>query len=547
MKIMIRRSYVSFEGVWGAVAICMAIAVCRASSATPSSRPVSTFDQAELRRGHQIQAVLLDALEQSYRDNGDWPDSLPNGDEEPSPKLVYHKPPRNPFSQPELDIWYRTGAAATVVLYEPIERNPDGVWVGYADGHLEFAANSLALANCQSQLPIVTEKYAEPATRPAPTAGQLTLKIVDPDGHPIAGAHVGTYVNVIEDITPTPWYSRPFPHFPDPDKAKAAVSDERGEVTVLATTAFDAKFAEQPAVPVYILEPSRRLIAGLELQRSDFEGNQVREVRLAPACEFRVRLSSMGLNALGKGLSWCGAMVFKPGQNRWYTIDFQSVSGPLDFLLPPGDYGITINGSYSTPVYRYFRIESGQRELNLQIDLQPNMLGRLIGQPAPELQSIKAWKNGGPVKLSDLRGKIVLLDFWGYWCGPCVAGMPALMDLYDKYKDKGLAIIAVHDDSVESVEDLDRRLATIRNENWAGWNGRDLPFPVAIDGGGTKRIKYSSETVQGATIAAYGIEAWPTTVVIGRDGKVIEQLVIGSQEGQREIARLVGAGSTTRN
>jgi thiol-disulfide isomerase/thioredoxin len=183
--------------------------------------------------------------------------------------------------------------------------------------------------------------------------------------------------------------------------------------------------------------------------------------------------------------------------------------------------------------------------LNIQPDLSPDMLARLIGQPAPELQSIKAWENGGPVKLSDLRGKIVLLDFWGYWCAPCIAAMPALMQINDKYKNKGLVIIAVHDDSVQSVEDLNRRLAKVRNESWAGWNRRTLPFLVAIDGGGSKRIKYSSTTVQGATTAAYGIEAWPTTIVIGRDGRIIEQIDVRSQEGQHEIASLVEAGSTT--
>jgi len=50
--------------------------------------------------------------------------------------------------------------------------------------------------------------------------------------------------------------------------------------------------------------------------------------------------------------------------------------------------------------------------------------------------------NGGPLTLASLRGKVVLLDFWGEWCGPCVGSMPYLMKLYDKYRDKGLEIIA---------------------------------------------------------------------------------------------------------
>ena len=164
----------------------------------------------------------------------------------------------------------------------------------------------------------------------------------------------------------------------------------------------------------------------------------------------------------------------------------------------------------------------------------------MVGRPAPELRQIKGWINGGPVKLADLRGKVVLLDFWGYWCGPCVASMPALMKLYDDYKDKGLVIIAVHDDSLDSAQALRGKLDIVRRETWPGWNGRNLPpFLIALDGGGPTRIKYTSATANGATTAAYGITSFPTTIAIGRDGNAIGEVSVRSPEDIQEIVKLL--------
>ncbi len=161
-----------------------------------------------------------------------------------------------------------------------------------------------------------------------------------------------------------------------------------------------------------------------------------------------------------------------------------------------------------------------KRERVGTIDLPGRYLDKLIGKPAPELQRIKAWKNSGPIKLADLRGKYVLLDFWGYWCGPCVRDIPHLMAIYDAFSDRGLMVIGIHDDSVESIDEMDEKLVKTRERIWMG---HDLNFPIALDGGGETRINGTDRIVQGATTAAYGITAFPTTVLIGRDGKVIEK------------------------
>jgi hypothetical protein len=93
--------------------------------------------------------------------------------------------------------------------------------------------------------------------------------------------------------------------------------------------------------------------------------------------------------------------------------------------------------------------------------------------------------------------------------------MPTLMHLHDKYQDRGLAVVTIHVDAggeVDTVQKLQQRTAIWRN---GIWNGRDLPFPVALTSGrpfGHSRCKLG---------ATFGVLGYPTTIVIGRDGKIM--------------------------
>lgn len=69
-------------------------------------------------------------------------------------------------------------------------------------------------------------------------------------------------------------------------------------------------------------------------------------------------------------------------------------------------------------------------------------LAALIGTPAGPLE-IAEWTNGTALSESDLKGKVVLLDFWAIWCGPCIATFPHLREWQEKYSDKGLVIVGV--------------------------------------------------------------------------------------------------------
>jgi thiol-disulfide isomerase/thioredoxin len=73
---------------------------------------------------------------------------------------------------------------------------------------------------------------------------------------------------------------------------------------------------------------------------------------------------------------------------------------------------------------------------------KPDPFAALIGKPAPNITGDFAL-NGKPVSLRDLKGKVVLVDFWAVWCGPCIATFPHLREWNKEYRDKGLEIVGV--------------------------------------------------------------------------------------------------------
>lgn len=146
-------------------------------------------------------------------------------------------------------------------------------------------------------------------------------------------------------------------------------------------------------------------------------------------------------------------------------------------------------------------------------------LAQEVGTPAPEF--IGKTAEGQEVKLSDFKGKVVLLDFWASWCAPCLKEMPFLVEFYEQNKDAEFMVIAINiDDKAANMNKFLQKLKT------------GVPFPVIHDA--KKEIP-----------PLYNPESMPTTVFIDKKG-IIRYRHTGfkdsyKEEFAQELATLLAA------
>lgn len=101
--------------------------------------------------------------------------------------------------------------------------------------------------------------------------------------------------------------------------------------------------------------------------------------------------------------------------------------------------------------------------------------------------------DGNPVRLSDYKGKVVMLEFWASWCAPCRQSVPELKTLNEKYKDRGFSLIAI------SLDENPKKVREFVEEF-------DIHYTVVIDNRDVN--------------AAYGVNSIPTTFILDREGNI---------------------------
>lgn len=136
---------------------------------------------------------------------------------------------------------------------------------------------------------------------------------------------------------------------------------------------------------------------------------------------------------------------------------------------------------------------------------------------APPAMEFDGWSNlphvsKVPKAWSDFKGKVVLIDFWAHWCGPCRASVPKMNELYKKFESKGLVIVAVHSD-----KDTEKGQQAIADTG--------MHFPVAFD-------------TKGKLMKTLGCDSYPDYVLIDRKG-VIRVVDLANGDVPRAVEALI--------
>ena len=129
----------------------------------------------------------------------------------------------------------------------------------------------------------------------------------------------------------------------------------------------------------------------------------------------------------------------------------------------------------------------------------PSIVGGKVGNLAPDFEGNASWINSEPLTIDDLRGKVVLVDFWTYTCVNCIRTLPYLTEWHAKYADKGLVIVGVHTPEFEFEKDRENVVAAMEKYG--------IEYPVAQDN-------------DFATWRNYENNAWPAKYLTDINGEV---------------------------
>lgn len=146
--------------------------------------------------------------------------------------------------------------------------------------------------------------------------------------------------------------------------------------------------------------------------------------------------------------------------------------------------------------------EATQQNINNMLPIKPIKLidGLMMPYDAPPIEGIQAWINSKPLQLNELKGKVVLIDFWAYSCINCVRTLPYLIDWYNKYQAQGLVVIGVHSPEFDFERDYNNVKKAVAEYG--------INYPVALDNNFTTWQNYHNNY-------------WPAHYLIDKNGKVV--------------------------
>ena len=156
-----------------------------------------------------------------------------------------------------------------------------------------------------------------------------------------------------------------------------------------------------------------------------------------------------------------------------------------------------------------------------------------VGSPAPDIKL--PTPDGKEYALSDLKGKVVLLDFWASWCGPCRRENPNVVKVYNKYKDQGFTIFSVSLDGLDNrtsarlEDDQKEEYVKGQKQRWISAIAQDnLTWPYHV----SDLRKWDC-----APAKIYGVRSIPRAFMIDREGVIVSTSVRGAQQIEEELLK----------
>jgi RNA polymerase sigma factor (sigma-70 family) len=379
---------------------------------------------------------------------------------------------------------------------------------------------------------VVAVKLPEPDSK---AFGDLAGKVVDISGQPVAGALVALI-----------WVEEHGGSGMSGQDEHSAVTDAQGAFRLRSIPRVSST-----GKPVTIqLAVTKEGLAGVDTKRIRFQpgaGNpsQVAEtVTLAPG----VSVSGTVVDPDGKPLA---GVWIEPGGSyanrsqftktddagRFTVRDLPTGVVPLNFhygkLIAQGKYLALRDADPLTiklhPVPDAAKIQARSDAAKAARD-RTKLLA--LGTPAPEWES-GVWSDGWTRTLADYRGKVVVLNFWGTWCGPCLSELPSLEKLRAKFEPLGAVFLTLH--TPGENEKAVRKVLEMKKASLIFAFDRDRKRDAVFD-------------LNGMTAERYGVRGYPTLVMIDRQGNVAFHSGIGAKEGvaaMKALGKKMGLDEST--